>query len=863
MERRSFCSGIVDCLNLFQGNVSATEVDSKRYPEENIIYGEIIIQLCPGKSSPGKAASVQLYSSSCIDPDSGVGKLSQKVLLRHGRIDKAMHNDCGDKVLRYELEFNVEPDFGSPGALVMKNEHKHKFFLQSVSLQVYDNQIIHFECNSWIYPFHLTKQDRIFFPNTCYLPNQTPGGLMELRKEELMRFRGDGTGEREEWDQIYDYDYYNDLGNPDKGMAYARPVLGGSGLYPYPRRLRTGRPSSNHDFRTESRPGGWFNIDTYVPPEERFSQKKLSELTSNVIRAAMHFVIPEARPMLNKESSHFESFDQINRLFTSNRGQEVDEWLVKLLKQVLPDHLFKKVKLVMEENHINFPLPQIAAGNQFAWMDDDEFGRQMLAGTNPTVITCLQNFPPKSRNGVKSSIEQSDIEHNLDGLTFKEAMNQSRIFKLDHHDYLMPFLSRINAKGVCAYASRTILFLRDDYTLKPLAIELSLPSSSPRKEINRVFCPASNGTEAALWQLAKAHVSATDSGYHQLVNHWLKTHAVVEPFIIATRRRLSAMHPIHRLLNPHFKDTMQVNALARSMVLNAGGILEKMLFTGHISMELSSFLYKSWRFDEQSLPADLIKRGMALYNPNQPANVELRFEDYPYGADGMDIWLAIKNWVTDYCSYFYEDDLSLRSDYEIEEWWSEIRYVGHGDKCHETWWYAMTALSDLIETLTTLIWTVSAFHAAITLGQYEYAGYPPNRPTACRKSIPHEGTMEFAEFLRDPDKYFLSMLPERFEMTLGIALVEVLSRHAPDEACLGQQASPKWIDDERIHQRFKQFGDELKEVKERIKARNQDPKLKNRRGRANIPYELLCPDTSEVRSSDGIPGIGIPNSISI
>lgn len=356
------------------------------------------------------------------------------------------------------------------------------------------------------------------------------------------------------------------------------------------------------------------------------------------------------------------------------------------------------------------------------------------------------------------------------------------------------------------------------------------------------------------------------------------------------------MHPIHRLLEPHFKDTLQVNALARSMLLNAGGIFEKMLFTGDISIELSSFLYKSWRFDEQSLPADLIKRylgyifflhnhsekinkfctsltifcsmktynrGLARYNLTQPENVELLFQDYPYGADGLDIWIAIKNWVIEYCSYFYEDDDSLRSDNEIQEWWSEIRYVGHGDKSNETWWYEMKTVSELVETITTLIWTVSAHHAAISLGQYDYGGYPPNRPTACRKPIPQEGTMEFAELLTDPDKYFLTMLPEKFEMTLGIAVVDVLSRRLSDELSLGQQPSPKWIDDERIHLMFTGFGDDLEEVKQRIQARNQDPKLKNRRGRADFHYELLNPETSEVRTSDRILRSGIPSSVSI
>lgn len=78
-----------------------------------------------------------------------------------------------------------------------------------------------------------------------YLPSETPVSLRKHREEELNQLRGVGTGELQEWDRIYDYAYYNDLGNPDKGPKHARPVLGGSSKYPYPRRGRTGRPPTN------------------------------------------------------------------------------------------------------------------------------------------------------------------------------------------------------------------------------------------------------------------------------------------------------------------------------------------------------------------------------------------------------------------------------------------------------------------------------------------------------------------------------------------------------------------------------------------------------------------------------------------
>ncbi|XP_034218773.1 probable linoleate 9S-lipoxygenase 5 [Prunus dulcis] len=811
----------------------------------------------------GQGVSLQLISADHGDSENGFkGKLGEPAYLEDW-ITTITPLTVGDSA--YKVTFDWEEEIGVPGAILIKNNHHSEFFLKTITLEDVPREgRVHFVCNSWVYPAEKYTKDRVFFVNKTFLPSETPLPLRKYREEELVHLRGDGKGELQEWDRVYDYAYYNDLGNPDKGSKYARPTLGGSSGYPYPRRGRTGRPATKTDPNSESRIPLIMSLNVYVPRDERFGHLKLSDFLAYALKSIVQFIRPELEALFDKTPNEFDSFEDVLKLYIG--GIPLPEGLLKDIGDNIPAEMLKEIFRTDGAQLLRFPMPQVIEEDKSAWRTDEEFAREMLAGVNPVNISLLQEFPPASKLNPKvygdqtSRITEQDIGNKLDGLTVHEALKQNKLFILDHHDALMPYLRRINSTSNKIYASRTVLFLKSDGTLKPLVIELSLPHPDGDQfgRISKVYTPAEEGVEGSIWQLAKAYVAVNDSGYHQLISHWLNTHAVCEPVVIATNRQLSVVHPIYKLLHPHFRDTMNINAFARQILINAGGILETTVFPARYAMEMSSVVYKDWVFTEQALPADLIKRGVAVKDANSPHGLRLLIEDYPYAVDGIEIWFAIKTWVEDYCSFYYKTDDIIQEDTELQSWWKELVEEGHGDKKDEPWWPKMQTREDLVETCTIIIWTASALHAAVNFGQFPYAGYLPNRPTLSRKFMPEKGTPEYKELESSPDTVFLKTITAQLQTVLGIALIEILSRHSTDEVYLGQRDTPEWTADTEPLKAFDKFGRKLAEIEDRITSMNNDEKLKNRVGPVKMPYTLLFPT-----SGGGLTGRGIPNSVSI
>uniref|UniRef100_A0A2N9HGN3 Lipoxygenase n=1 Tax=Fagus sylvatica TaxID=28930 RepID=A0A2N9HGN3_FAGSY len=630
----------------------------------------------------GKTLLLELVHTE-LDPKTGLEKET---------IKGYAHRTSQEKdVVKYESSFEVPIDFGEVGAIFVENEHHTEMYLQDIVLDGFANGPVHVNCNSWVHSKYDNPQKRVFFSNKSYLPSETPSGLLRLREEELEILRGNGQGERKSFERVYDYDVYNDIGDPDSNIDLKRPVLGGK-EHPYPRRCRTGRPRSSTE--------------------------------TAIIDADLGFPYFTAIDSLFNEGINLPAPKTLNvsqGFFTS----------------LLP-RLFKAISDT-EENLLRFETPETMDRDKFFWFRDEEFARQTLSGLNPYSIQLVTEWPLKSKLDPKiygppeSAITTEIIEQEIKGF--------------------------MNGPG--------------DGTLRPLAIELTRPPIDGKPQWKDVYTPCWDATGVWLWRLAKAHVLAHDC------------------------RQLSEMHPIYRLLHPHFRYTMDINGLARLALINAGGIIETSFSPGKYSMEFSSVAYdKQWQFNLQALPADLISRGMAVEDPNAPHGLKLTIEDYPFANDGLLLWDAIK------------EDPNCRS-------WLTRRTNRGGQ--------SLKTPKDLIEIITTIVWVTSGHHAAVNFGQYTYGGYFPNRPTIARTNMPtEEPSKEFWDnFLKKPEGALLQCFPSKIQATKVMAILDVLSNHSPDEEYLGEKIEKAW-DENPIYKGVlsRSLTGRLKELEGTIDERN-------------------------------------------
>ncbi len=338
-------------------------------------------------------------------------------------------------------------------------------------------------------------------------------------------------------------------------------------------------------------------------------------------------------------------------------------------------------------------------------LDDTEFADYFVAGLNPLMIRRLDEIP--SKLGFDQNFFQAHPAFAKDDLN--TVLTDGRLFIVDY-EILTALLPGEHPE-------------QKKYIYAPIVV-LGLPNGSGNLEVLGIqtgqdqaqypmVTPRSGPWD---WLVAKTLVKTADINYHEVASHLVLTHLVLDPIVVSTYRQLSDAHPLHQLLVPHFEGTLPINALAVRRLINKDGKVEQLL-TAEIesAYRVIEIVRNSFHFRNSFLTDDLQRRGVG---------VESLLKNYPYRDDALLVWGAIETWVSDYVHSFYASDADVAEDTELAQWTAEIIAPESGRIGGFAPNDRISSRQILIETLTMIIFTASAQHAAVNFPQGRAAAVP-------------------------------------------------------------------------------------------------------------------------------------------
>ncbi|XP_047429793.1 hydroperoxide isomerase ALOXE3-like [Mugil cephalus] len=444
------------------------------------------------------------------------------------------------------------------------------------------------------------------------------------------------------------------------------------------------------------------------------------------------------------------------------------------------------------------------------WKEDDFFGYQYLNAVNPNVIERCSELP---KNFVVT--EEMVKPFLKEGSSLKKEMEKGNIFirdqkiidgistrKLENGDPLHMTV------GFCLF------YMNPENKLMPIAIQLNQQPS----EQNPIFLPSDLETD---WLLAKLFFKSSDMMEYEAVHHLMNTHFLAEVFAVATLRCFPVIHPLYKLLIPHFRYTIHINIVGRPELFGPEGILTMSSLGYDGLMELMGKHLSEMTYSSLCLPENITARGLESV-PN-----------FYYRDDGLKVWDIINSFVKSIVEYYYPSDNDVCKDSELQEWISEIfTHCFLGNK-HSGIPASFNTVEELIKFVTMVIFTVTAQHAAVNNGQFDYQSWAPNGALLLRKPPPNtkgQSTMET----------ILETLPNVAETAKSAALVWLLSDTYTDVVYLGAYPDERF-DEPAPKQMIKEFQEELSNLSEAITARNSQ---------LQVPYTYL--DPKEIENSIAI-----------
>ncbi|XP_034043739.1 hydroperoxide isomerase ALOXE3-like [Thalassophryne amazonica] len=437
------------------------------------------------------------------------------------------------------------------------------------------------------------------------------------------------------------------------------------------------------------------------------------------------------------------------------------------------------------------------------WKEDAFFGYQYLNGVNTMLIqrckALPKNFPVT---------DEMVFLHGAKSLATE--MQNGNIFLCDYSRLDGLETNTINGKKQYLAAPLVLLHKTTDDKMMPIAIQLKQKPA----EDNPIFLPTDSEYD---WLTAKLFVRGADFNEHQLNVHLLRTHLLAEVFAVSMLCNLPMVHPLHKLLIAHTRYTLQINFLARTLLISEDGIFTKFAASGGEGMmtflkrSLSSLTYTSL-----CIPDDIAERGLESV------------PKFYYRDDGLRLWDIIHRFVQEILKYYYKSDTDVQKDSELQKWISDIFEYGLFSQENSGIPRSLSTVAELIKFVTMVIFTGSAQHAAVNSGQFDYGGWMPNSPSSLQHPPPtKKGTTSEATMLQT--------FPDVNVTAQGMATVWLLSHQSSDFVPLGNYPEEHFTE-EIPRMLIKDFQEELKNLSQAIKLRNKG---------LEVPYTYLDPAQTE------------------
>ncbi|KAE8286831.1 Hydroperoxide isomerase ALOXE3 [Larimichthys crocea] len=277
---------------------------------------------------------------------------------------------------------------------------------------------------------------------------------------------------------------------------------------------------------------------------------------------------------------------------------------------------------------------------------------------------------------------------------------------------------------------------------------------------------------------------------HESVHHLMNTHFLAEVYTLATLRNFPVIHPLYKLLFPHFQDTLFVNTVGRKDLMESDQAPFRISSLGNDGMiELMRRSISEMTYSSLCLPENITARGLESI-PN-----------FYYRDDGLKLWNIINSFVRAVVEYYYPSDSEVCKDTELQEWISEIfthGFLGNKDAGFPA---GFNTVEEVIKFITMVIFKVTGQHAAVNSGQFDYCSWVPNGSLLLHKPPP---TTKGQSSM----KTILETLPNVGETVSFAAMVWVLSKKYTDTVPMGTYPEERF-DEPAIKQMIKEFQAEL------------------------------------------------------